>query len=37
MPAKIGAEKDVPPAPDHVLGSPEHAAPPLTVSDQQNT
>jgi hypothetical protein len=31
----IGDENDVPPAPDHPLGLPVQAAPPLAVSDQQ--
>jgi len=37
MPAMMGAAKEVPPAPDQVLGSPEHEAPPFLVSDQQKT
>jgi hypothetical protein len=37
MPAMIGDAKDVPPAPDHALGSLPQAAPPFAVSDQQNT
>jgi hypothetical protein len=37
MPAMMGDAKDVPPAPDQLLGEPLQAAPPLTVSDQQKT
>ncbi len=37
MPAMIGDENDVPPAPDQPLGDPVQAAPPFTISDQQNT
>jgi hypothetical protein len=37
MPAMMGEENDVPPAPAQPLGAPEQEAPPLAVSDQQNT
>jgi hypothetical protein len=37
MPAMMGDAKEVPPAPDQALGSEPQAAPPLAVSDQQNT
>jgi hypothetical protein len=38
MPAMIGAENDVPPAPDQVLGAPEQDdVPPLAVSVKQTT
>jgi hypothetical protein len=33
----MGDAKEVPPAPDQPLGLPLQAAPPLAVSDQQNT
>jgi hypothetical protein len=37
MPAMMGEEKEVPPAPDQFLGALLHEAPPFLVSDQQNT
>ena len=37
IPAMIGAAKEVPPAPDQVLGAPLQRAPPSRVSESQNT
>jgi hypothetical protein len=35
MPAMMGEAKEVPPAPDHALGSAPQVAPPFAVFDQQ--
>src|SRR5271167_3391956 len=37
MPARMGVENEVPPAPDQPLGGPVHAVPPLGISESQKT